>query len=209
MRSTSPAQTKGAPAAPEDARHREDVGWVRQVRAGDNEAFARLVRRHGPELHRVLMRFLKNDEDVGDLLQEVFVKAYGALDRYDPTLPFFPWIRKIAVNSALNELDKRKRRGEALDPELALQAMPAAERSDAAVRERELVEAVEQGLDELPPEWAAVFRLRAQEGLSYAEIADALDMPLGSVMSRLARARARLAEQLRDRYGPHGELAHE
>jgi RNA polymerase sigma-70 factor (ECF subfamily) len=82
-------------------------------------------------------------------------------------------------------------------------------RADHGVRRRELLEATEEILDGLPADWAAVLRLRAREEMSYAEIAQALEMPLGSVMSRLARARLRLARALRERFGPLEEIGRE
>ncbi len=183
-----------------DVAHRQDVEWVRSVRQGDTSAYAYLVDRHGPVLHRTLRRFFRDDADVEDVLQEALVRAFKNLDRYDPTREFYPWLRKIAVNLALNELDKRKRRHEVSDEALAERASGA--NSDADLRAREVQTAVDRALDDLPPAWAAVFRLRNFEELSYAEIAATLDVPMGTVMSQLARARARLAEALAQTFGP-------
>jgi RNA polymerase sigma-70 factor (ECF subfamily) len=196
--------TRGAGGAPDDA-HREDVAWIREVRGGQAEAFGHLVDRYAPPLHGLLRRFLRSDEDVEDLLQESFVRAFQALERYDATRPFYPWLRRIAVNAALNELEKRRTRREVDDPDIAMEQIHATERSDQAVQGREITEAVEEVLEEMPPGWAAVFRLRTAEELSYAEIAATLDVPVGTVMSRLARARTRLAEALAGRFGPRRE----
>ncbi len=105
------------------------------------------------------------------------------------------------MNLALHEIEKRRRRHEAADSEFELQQAIAPERSDEAAERDELVRCTEEALEALPANWAAVFRLRAFEDLSYAEIAQCLDIPVGTVMSRLARARTRLAEALAQRFG--------
>lgn len=194
------------PPDPEEAaRHRQDVEWVRRVRAGDVEAFGLLVEAHAGRLHGLLRRFLRDDDDVADVAQEALVRAFRSLDRYDATRPFYPWLRRIAVNLALNELAKRKVRRPVEDAEELLLQLPDGAAADAPAEARDLAEAVEQALEAIPVEFAAVFRLRVHEELSYAEIAEAMDIPIGSVMSRLSRARARLAQALAGRFGPHPE----
>lgn len=182
-----------------------DRASVRALRQGDREAYAGLVHRHLPRLHALLRRFFREQADVDDLAQAAFLRAYEQLDRYDASRPFYPWLRRIAMNLALHEIDKRKRRREEPDPEISLATERANERSDQPAQERELIAATQAELDAMPPRWAAVFRLRAFEELSYAEIAETLGIPIGSVMSSLARARARLAEALAQRYGPRLE----
>lgn len=190
-------------AEDDDVQHRRDVQWIRQVRAGDVEAFGNLVDAHAPRLHGLLRRFLRDDDDVADIAQEALVRAFHSLDRYDATRPFYPWLRRIAVNLALNELAKRKVRQPVDAADEVLLQLPDHAPADAPLQQRELGEAVDEALRALPAEWAAVFRLRVHEDMSYAEIADALDIPIGSVMSRLSRARARLAQALAARFGPH------
>jgi RNA polymerase sigma-70 factor (ECF subfamily) len=207
-----PVAAQGGPAgAPADAADcqdlRRDAAWIREIRGGRPEAFADLVDAYAPRLHAVLWRFLRDDDDLADVLQETLLRAFRSLDRYDATRPFYPWLRRIAVNAALSELERRKGRRAVDEPDLMLAALPASERDspDRPVQGHELAAAVASALDSLPPRWAAVFRLRTNEELSYAEIAQTLDIPIGSVMSRLARARARLAETLAARFGPRTE----
>lgn len=188
--------------ADDERRHAEDVAWIREVRQGRTDAFAHVVERYGPRLHAVLRRFFTDAGDLDDILQDALVRAYQNLDRYDASRALYPWLRKIAVNLALNELQKRKRRHEIADPEPALAQVADPAATDRAAREAETHRRVEAALAELPPDWAAVFRLRAFEEMGYAEIADALDVPIGTVMSRLSRARQRLAEALTDHFGP-------
>ena len=189
-----------APRGDEDI-HKLDRRDLSAAREGDDFAYARIVRRHGPTLYRVLARMLRDEHAAEDSLQEVFVKAWRSLDRFDLNRPLFPWLRTIAVRSALNEMRRRKRHREISDPDDVLPLLADTARTDQPVTERELREAVESALQTLPPLWVAVFRLRVQEQLGYVEIAQALEIPLGTVMSSLSRARVRLARQLR------GEIA--
>lgn len=185
----------------ESSAHAEDQRDVRAVRSGDVEAFGRIVERHAIDLRRTLARFVRDTADVDDLLQECLVRAFAALDRYDATRAMGPWLRRIAVNLALDELKRRTRREEIADPEPVLDAVADPVTSDRDVESRELEAALEEELDALPADWAAVFRLRALEEMTYAEIAETLDVPMGTVMSRLARARARLAQAFTHRFG--------
>jgi len=170
---------------------------LRALRSGETSAYAEIVRRHGPGLHRLLARMLRDEHTAEDLLQEVFVKAWRALDQFDPSRPLFPWLRTIAIHAALNEMRKKRRRREVSDPDKVLPFLASTARSEGSVEFRELQEAVEAAIEGLPPAWSAVFRLRIQEQLGYVEIAQALDIPLGSVMSSLSRARLRVTRQLR------------
>jgi len=193
-------------AAP-DEHHEADVECIRRVRGGDPDAYGPVVRRALPQLRGLLWRFFKNADDADEFSQAALVRAYEQLDRYDATRPFYPWLRRIAVNLALHELEKRKRFASGDELELSLEREPASDRSDAVTQERELVEQTDRELDRMPPGWAAVFRLRCMEEMSYAEIAECLSIPVGTVMSRLARARCRLAEALAAEFGPRRKVS--
>ena len=179
-----------------------DAAAIAAVRAGEPDAFGPLVARYLPRLHGLLRRFFASAADVDDLTQAAFVRAYEQLDRFDAARPFYPWLRKIAVNLALHELERRRRRREVEDPDSALGRLLEPARVDGELHERELVAVVHAELERLPPQWAAVFRLRVFEELSYAEIAQMLEIPVGTVMSSLSRARLRLAERLSASLGP-------
>jgi len=137
-------------------------------------------------------RLLGNADDADDVAQETFVRAYRALDRYDERYAFYTWLRAIATRIALNEIAKRRRRrtegGDAF--ETAAETVAGADRDPIdTIAGGELAAAVESALDELSPDYRAVLVLRAHENLSYAEIASTLEIPVGTVMSRLSRAR--------------------
>jgi len=167
----------------------EDRELVARSRSGDPAAFGVLVRRYQRRLFALGLRYFRETADADDLVQETFLRAWRALDRYDESRPFAPWLFRIASNWALTQLETRKRRGvEPLDENLHWGGPSPAESAEARERRR----ALERAVGELPAEQRVVLHLRVAEGLSYREIADALDLPIGTVMSRLARARETL-----------------
>src|SRR5262249_31518467 len=188
-----------APLADTKASAEEIRAWVRAARAGDAGAFRRLVESHMRAVYALGFRLLGNHDDADDLAQETFVRAHRALDRYDERWAFYTWLRTIATRVALNEIAKRKRRrtegGEVFDAAAESAAESAPDPIDQ-LAEAELHAALRLACDELPSEFRAVLVLRSQEGLSYAEIAQDLDLPLGTVMSRLHRARAMIRRAL-------------
>jgi RNA polymerase sigma-70 factor (ECF subfamily) len=185
-------------AGPEEVR-----AWVRAAVAGDGHAFRRLVESHMRAVYGLAYRILGNPDDADDVAQETFVRAHHALDRYDERYSFYTWLRAIATRIALNEVAKRKRRrteaGDAFDTASETVADRGAD-ALARLADVELRDAVRRAMDTLPDEFRAVLVLRAEQEMSYAEIAAALDVPLGTVMSRLHRARALLRRAL-DREG--------
>jgi RNA polymerase sigma-70 factor (ECF subfamily) len=177
-----------------------DEEVIRLVRNGETEAFAELVRRTRRSAYRLARRITRNHEDADDVLQESYVKAYRALDRFDSGRAFAPWFLTITARTALSALRQGKRRstlpldepGPAGDPSLAERiADPAA---DPAERDRRLE--VERAFERLSEEHRMVLALRVEGDLPYASIAEALSLPVGTVMSRLARAREALREQM-------------
>lgn len=179
--------------------------WLRAARGGDREAFGRLVLAHAAGVRRVVHRLTRDESDTEDLVQESFVRAWDTLDRFDPTRPFGPWVRRIGVNLAIDLLRRRRRRPSTADDEDLLERLPAPTRIEAEIDARRRLQIVREEMRALAPEWQAVLQLRAVEGLEYAEIAETMGTPVGTVMSRLARARARLAARLRARLGPPTE----
>jgi RNA polymerase sigma-70 factor (ECF subfamily) len=172
---------------------------VRRARDGDEQAFSRLVETHMRAVYAVAYRMMGDHDAADDVAQETFVRAYRALGRYDPTYSFYTWLRTIATRVALHELAKRRRRrtegGESF--EMAAETLPTTAPDPQSLAEAdELGSRVWRALALLPEEYRAVIVLRSQEQLSYAEIARTLDIPVGTVMSRLARGRERLRAAL-------------
>lgn len=184
--------TNPEPGGQETLTDRELVG---RFRAGDETAFAALVSRHKGTVYRIAYRMLRNADDTEEITQVTFVKAFRSFHRFKEEFDFHPWLYRIAVNAALTLIDRRKRhRSVDIDvvPEGQLPRSSQDESPLQVTSRRELLERVEEALERIKPEQKAVFLLRVSEGLSYDEIALALDIPRGTVMSRLSRARESL-----------------
>ncbi len=189
-------------AARSDRTQLPDDEVVRRVRAGESDAFAELVRRTRRDGYRLARRILRQHEDADDALQDSYVKAFRALDRFEDGRAFSPWFLTIVARTALSALRQGKRRAAAsLDdpaPEgnVSLAERVADPEQDPAVLEQWLL--AERAFGALTEEHRAILALRVDADLSYADIAGTLGIPLGTVMSRLARAREALLEEMRD-----------
>ena len=176
----------------------DEENLVRAAQAGDGRAFAEIVRRYQRAVYRVAYGFTRSPADADDLAQETFVRAYQAIGRFRVGEPLYPWLARIATNGALSWLRSRKRKPETpLEPlveagrQWGVEDDPA-DRAASAEQKRRIGEAMAG----LKPEHQAVLVLRAVEDLSYEEIAKTLGVPVGTVMSRLSRARAELKARL-------------
>jgi RNA polymerase sigma-70 factor, ECF subfamily len=184
---------------------------VDRAKAGDQEAFDRLVSNHIVRVWRVVWRILRRDEDADDVVQEVFLAAYQGLAGYRGESSFSTWIHRIAVTRALNHLDRsseRMRRASSpLEAASGGEDRPAPievlqDRSPSplqALEADELRRRLQKCLSKLPPFLRAAIALRDAESLSYDEIASALGVAIGTVRSRLARARTSLRECIEGR----------
>lgn len=198
---------QGSPAAiapATGARDVSDTELAEACRRGDQRAFGALVHRHKDRLYNLAYRYLGNREDALDLCQEVFIRAYRGLDGFQGTSQVYTWLHTIAVNLARNRLRDQSRKGR--DQGISLDALTAAGGGEAhpaagpgpcsEAQSHELEEILQQCLGELPEACRLAFVLRTVEGLSYEEIAKALDCPKGTVKSRLNQARTLLRERL-------------
>jgi RNA polymerase sigma-70 factor (ECF subfamily) len=189
-------------AARPDRSQIPDDELVRRVLGGESDAFAELVRRTRRDGYRLARRILRTHEAADDALQEAYVKAYRALDRFEAGRTFAPWFLTIVARTALSALRRESRRAaESLDDPAPEGNLPLAERiadpaHDAAGMEHRML--AERAFASLSEEHRAVLALRVGSDLSYAEIAEALEVPVGTVMSRLARARETLLERMRE-----------
>ena len=166
---------------------------IRCAQNGDRQALGMLIRRYQKRVFGLGMRFFGNADDAEDLVQDTFVRAWRSLDRFDVSRPFAPWLMRIAANRALTEIATRKRRGGVeLDENLVWDGPGADE--DAA--RREMQQAIERALRELPDDQRMILLLRASDGLSYRDISEALEIPIGTVMSRLSRAREAMRKKM-------------
>jgi RNA polymerase sigma-70 factor (ECF subfamily) len=169
----------------------EEQRLISRAKEGDMDAFESLVKTHQQAIYRLCRRMTGRHQLADDVAQETFIKAYFALPGFRDGLNFFSWIRKIAVNTTLNHLKSGKREEPLRESDSAITALPQDE-----LQEHEIRHKVEKAVEALPSEQKAVFVLRIQESLSYREIAAALRISEGTVMSRLHRARHKLKEAL-------------
>jgi RNA polymerase sigma-70 factor (ECF subfamily) len=189
----------GVPVKPHE--HPEDAVLVRKAQEGDVDAFECLVREYQQMIYALCRRLTGAHQSADDLAQETFIKAYFALSRFDSRWPFYPWLRKIAVNTSLNYLKARKRERHLPQDALPVRGIdppPAHDLPQARLEQAEFEEKFRHSVESLPGEQKSVFVLRFYEGLSYEEISRTLGVPYGTVMSRLNRARRKLKALLAD-----------
>ena len=180
-----------------------EASLVRAAQGGDQAAFAEIVRHFQRPVYRVAYALTRNPSDADDLAQETFVRAYQAIGRFRAGEPLYPWLSRIAVNLTYSLFRRRRRRPETSIEPLLESGRQWAAPDDPAERaaESEQHERLAASFAELSPEHQAVLTLRVVESLSYDEIARALGVPPGTVMSRLSRARAELRLRFHARTG--------
>lgn len=169
-----------------------DEYWVDKARQ-DPEAFAELVHRYQERIYHLTYRMIGKADDAEDLTQETFVRCYSALGSFRMGARFAPWLYRIAVNLCLNY---RQRRRWPLPLPESPEAGPQQPSLEDTVLQREREREVQRALRHLPEVYRAVLILRHYQGLSYEEIAEALGVPLGTVKTRLFRAREMLLARL-------------
>jgi RNA polymerase sigma-70 factor (ECF subfamily) len=177
----------------------DDVHLMLAFQAGEPAAFDALFRRWAAPLLRYLERMVRDAGTAEELVQEVFLRVHRARERYAPEARFSTWLYRIATNLALNELRRPRRREphRSQDEEGAPALAAEAPDPDAAVDARRLGARVERELAALPEKQRAALCLAAVEGLSYAEVAEALEVSESAVKALVHRARTALAERLR------------
>jgi RNA polymerase sigma-70 factor (ECF subfamily) len=177
----------------------DDGALVAAAQDGDRTALDRLLRRHYDRIHGLCRRLTNNDADALDATQEALLAIVRGLARFDGRAAFSTWAYRIATNACIDEHRRRARRPTPVDPADPTAELSAAPLTDDAPGDDQLVAdrlAIDEALHELSPEFRAAVVLRDVVGLDYAEIADVLAVPPGTVRSRIARGRAALARRL-------------
>lgn len=178
---------------------------VRRALQGDQDACRWLVETYERPVYSVILRMVRSPTLAEDLAQETFIKAFRHLGSFDPQRKLSSWLFKIAHNTTLDHLRRKDLETESIEPDEG----EAADRSstwvdedtaspDQRIERRDLAEAIEGAIGELPPRYREIVVLRYQEELSYQEIAEILDLPMGTVKTQIHRARGQLAEILRE-----------
>jgi len=186
---------------------------VAQAKAGDQNAFAELVRRYERKVYRLAKNITRNDEDAEDVLQDAFLKAYTHLDNFKGDSKFYTWIVRIAVNEALMRLRKRKTdRTVPLDEPVELgeetvqrEIAVWEDNPEQQYSQEEWRRILDEAVDTLKPDFRTVFVLRDIEELSTEETAETLGISVPAVKSRLLRARLALRERLTRQFKRKGE----
>ena len=183
-----------------------DLALVQRVQKGDKSAFDLLVRKYQHKVVKLVSRYLRDQADAEDVAQEAFIKAYRALPQFRGDSAFYTWLYRIAINTAKNALLSRDRNPVEFDLDLqnieessAMQARLAdPDTPESLLATEEIRETVNRAIEALPEDLRTAIVLRELEGLSYEDIAAAMDCPVGTVRSRIYRARESIDRKLAD-----------
>jgi RNA polymerase sigma factor (sigma-70 family) len=188
---------------------RPDSEIVEACRRGDNRAWEELVARFGKKMYSVAYHFTLRREDAEELTQEIFLKAFENLDRYEGRYPLGAWMLTLARNLCIDQYRRRKREKSFrhISDEALLPLLPSASDPGGEVETRERTRLLLSAIGNLPEELAEILILRDLDGISYEEIGQALDLAEGTVKSRLFRARAQVARVIQERQNRSGPRA--
>ena len=186
-----------------------DQQLVERAQRGDKQAFELLVEKYQRKLARLLSRFIRDPAEVEDVTQEAFIKAYRALPAFRGDSAFYTWLYRIGINTAKNYLVAMGRRAPTSTEVEAEEAEGFEEGEqlrdintpESVLMTNEIAETVNATIEQLPEELRTAIQLREIEGMSYEDIAQVMNCPIGTVRSRIFRAREAIAEQLRPLLG--------
>ncbi|MDO8845553.1 MAG: RNA polymerase sigma factor RpoE [Methylicorpusculum sp.] len=180
-----------------------DQDLVLRVQQGDKSAYDLLVIKYQHKIIQLVNRYVKDQSEAQDVAQETFIKAYRALGNFRGDSAFYTWLYRIAINTAKNYLVARTRRG--TDSELDIDdeeqvhninELKGLDTPEQMLLNDEIIETIKSAIEKLPEEMRIAITLREFEGMSYEEIAEAMDCPVGTVRSRIFRAREAIDSKL-------------
>lgn len=181
-----------------------DLELVERVKQGDKKAFDLLVLKYQQKVANIISRYIHDNSEVFDVSQEAFIKAYRALPKFRGDSAFYTWLYRIAINTAKNHLAARGRRPPADDVEaITAEQMDAGgplrdvDTPERLLLQDEIARTIRHAVSELPEDLRTAITLRELEGLSYEEIAEAMECPIGTVRSRIFRARDAIDKKLK------------
>ena len=183
-----------------------DLSLVRRVQRGERGAYDLLVLKYQHKVVKLVMRYLRNPADAEDVAQEAFVKAYRALPQFRGDSAFYTWLYRIAINTAKNALAARERNPVSYELDLQgndessdmVSRLKDPETPEGLALTEEIRDTVNRAISELPEDLRTAIVLRELEGMSYEEIAASMDCPVGTVRSRIFRAREAIDRRLRE-----------
>lgn len=210
-------------SAPDDASNRaerrhqaeEDRVLVERAQRGDKQAFRALVERHQRRAFAIAIGLVRDENDAREIVQEAFLRVYRSLDRFKGGSSFFTWLYRIVTNLAIDLMRKPARREAELfdEPKIGddADAFPFVSRLDGSdpldtLRRQEIAKRIADALEALPPYHRAVILMREVEGMSYQQMAEAMQVSKGTIMSRLFHARQKLQRALADCYSEQLDL---
>ncbi len=184
----------------------QDLKTIRRCKRGEEDAFREILERYRGPIYNLCYRMTRNAEDARDMGQEVFIKVFSLLDRFDENYAFSSWLFRIATNHCIDHLRRNRLRFLSLDggvgqdgEEYELQLPAGGPEPDTVLQRKEALARLDEVIGELPPHYRAITLLRHDQQLSYDEIAEALHLPLGTVKARIHRARNLIQQMLRSR----------
>lgn len=178
--------------------HIDDEECAARAQRGEGKAFSELVRRYQDRVYRFLLRLTRSQDDARDLTQDTFMRAYQGIDRWRPEALFRTWLFRIARNAAFDLL-RRDKRVEFVELEEDADIADTAAGPDAVMETAQRYRLLETVLERMPAEHREILLLREIEEMSYEEIAQVLELNIGTVKSRIARARAALVDRMQCR----------
>jgi len=202
--SIQPHEPRDEDARPASGIEQSDLELVRRAQRGERGAFDLLVLRYQHKVIKLVARLLRDPTEAEDVAQDAFVKAYRALGSFRGDSAFYTWLYRIAVNTARNVMASRQRRPLDYEADLNESEQSAVESRmrhtdtpEAAALSEEIHQTVNHAVEQLPEDLRTAIVLREVEGLSYEEIAEAMDCPVGTVRSRIFRAREAIDRSLK------------
>ena len=187
---------------------KEDGKLIREALGGNQSAYKKLLKKYHDPIAHLITRIIHNREQVEDLTQETFVKAFASLKSFNEEYAFSTWLYKIATNSSIDFIRKRKLDTFSIDKPIALEESDytfevpdTTYEPDKRIIQNQRAKLIEEAIDQLPEKYKRVITLRHTEERDYAEIAKMLKLPIGTVKAHIFRARELLNKYLRDRIG--------
>ncbi|MDO9026070.1 RNA polymerase sigma factor RpoE [Zwartia sp.] len=190
-----------------------DAELVARVQRGDKQAFDLLVLKYQRKIMRLLSRMIRDPSEIEDVAQEAFIKAYRALPQFRGESAFYTWLYRIAINTARNWLAQNNRRpstpsaqesedGETFD---ATDNLTDSSNPESEMASRQIADTVNKAINDLPEDLRNAIVMREIDGMSYEDIAESMSCPIGTVRSRIFRAREAIATRLRPLLGDTGD----
>ena len=208
-RAHGPHGARGRPL-PAFVQDLSDQALVQRVQSGDQQAFELLVAKYQRRIFRLISRFVRDPATAEDIAQETFLRAYRAIGRFRGDSQFYTWLYRIAVNTAKRSagagargpvLQESANSPESEEPFSRQEQLTSLDTPEAVMASREIADTVNAAMDALPDELRTAIALREIEGMSYEEISQLMGCPVGTVRSRIFRAREAIARQLRPLLG--------